>query len=155
MAQHLTRHDLERYVAERNKFPNKADFMPIVNVPAHAMVLISYFGKYDLQERQDENSTQPIMLDFAIQPLLPDNPAESYRKWLNSIRANLSQLRGQIRKQGRVPENFSIISKGWKPHSDGKHIICSVEYRHKDKKKTMTEIERALSATDLADIGVE
>lgn len=153
MAQQLTRYDLERYVAERQRI-GKKDFLPIVNIPAQAMVLISYFGKYDLQQNEKDKTNEPIILNFAIKPLLPKDPAESYRKWLNSIRANLSQLRGEIRKKGRIPEKFSMISKGWTWHVDKEHIICSIEYRHNDKKKTMTEIERALSTTDLKDIGV-
>lgn len=146
MPNHLTKTELENYVYERNRV-GKDKFIPIVDVPAHAMVLIIYFGKYDLEEAKKINNHSEIILRFAIKPNHTDDFALSHRKWLNSVRSNLSQLRKSIRKKGNIPQNFSIIDKGYVPHTDGKHIIVSIEYRHQESKKIITEIEMQLTGS--------
>lgn len=146
MPNHLTRAELENYTHERNRI-GREKFIPIVDVPAHAMVLIIYFGKYDLEEAKKTDDNSEIILRFAIKPNHENDFALSHRKWLNSVRSNLSQLRRSIRKKGSVPQNFSIIDKGFVPHTDGKHIIVSVEYRHQEAKKIMTEIEMQLTGS--------
>lgn len=149
MAKQLTRYQLEQYIAQRETV-GRDKFLPVVDNPAHAMALIAYCGRYDQIENEQANKPEePIYLRFAIVPRHTDVPQESHRKWLNSVRSSLSQVRRAVRDNGQTPENFSIIDHGWVWHSDEKHIVITVQYQHKSNKRLQTEIQRMLANAPL------